>query len=107
MLSQTGASRLESDASHLIVDETEVSERIHLIIDIEVKPKEQSRVSLGNYDKTGSPRGFVIRVNPESEKDAIVTQITRLSLGQNGEYELILHIANYGDRSMGVEISRL
>ena len=72
---------------------------------IEVKEREQSHVSLGDYSASHPPKGFAIRITPDPEPDAIVTQITRLE--NDKEYELVLHIANYGDRTVSAEVWQL
>jgi hypothetical protein len=97
--------RLESDASHLIVNEDNIPKGLHPIGEIEIMPKEQPHISLGNYTPANRPKGFAIRIHPDPELDSIVTQIT--SLGDNNKYELVLHIANYGDAQVSAEVWRL
>jgi hypothetical protein len=94
--------RSESEASHLMIKVVKAMNNKHPIGEIEVKSKEQPHMSLGNYTATHPPKGFAIHISPDPEPDAIVTQITRL--GTDQEYELVLHIANYGNKTTSVEV---
>ena len=76
--------------------------------EIEIRPREQSRLSLGTFHKNKPPKGFVIDITPEPIEDSIVTQVTRLESGAGGaSEELILHIANYGDKTICAEVRQL
>lgn len=75
------------------------------IAEIEVNSKEQPHISLGNYAADNHPKGFAIYISPEPEAETVVTQIT--SLGTEEDYELVLHIANYGSESISAEVWRL
>jgi hypothetical protein len=97
--------RSESEASHLIVERPEVIKDTQPIGEIEVKAEEQPHISLGNYNTTHPPKGFAIHISPDSEPEAIITQITRLDSGE--EYELVLHIANYGNKTVSAEVWQL
>lgn len=94
--------RSESEVSHLIRKLPKAIEHTHPLIEIEVKSKEQPHMSLGNYRKEYPPKGFAIHISPDPEPDAIVTQITRLESEEG--FELVLHIANYGDRTVSAEV---
>jgi len=72
---------------------------------VEVKSKEQPRVSLGTFNDHNPPKGFAIHISPDPEPDAIVTQVTRLDDGE--DYELVLHIANYGNKTVSAEVWQL
>jgi hypothetical protein len=97
--------RSESEASHLIVKEFDSSKNTQPIGEIEVKSNEQPHISLGNYKAASPPKGFAIHINPDPEPETIITQIT--SLGTGDEYELVLHVANYGDKTVSAEVWRL
>lgn len=97
--------RSESEASHLIIKIDKTIESKQPIGEIEVKSKEQPHMSLGNYDATHPPKGFAIHTSPSPEPEAIIMQITRL--GTKEKYELLLHIANYSNRTVSVEVWRL
>lgn len=84
---------------------TKALDHKHPIGEIEVKPKEQPHMSLGNYSDEKPPKGFAVHVSPDPDPEAIVTQVTRLEDGSN--YELVLHIANYGNRTVSAEVWRL
>lgn len=95
--------RPQSDASYLLVKHGAVEKEP--IAEIEVKPREQSHISLGNFDSHHPPKGFAIHINPEPETEAITTQI--ISFGTDQEYELVLHIANYATKTISAEVWRL
>ena len=99
------ALRSEMDVSHLIKNSSSAVKGTHPIHEVEVKPKEQPHISLGNYSTIDPPKGFNIRFTPDPEPDSIVTQIT--SLGTEKEYELVLHIANYGNNTVSAEVWQL
>lgn len=96
---------LRSDAPHLTAEDAQTFKGARLVGEIEVRPKEQPRMSLGNYTPTNAPERFIARISPRPEFDAIVTQITQL--GSDKEYELVLHIANYGDTTICAEVWQL
>lgn len=67
-----------------------------------VEAHQQPHVSLGNFAQNHPPRGFSIHLKPDPEPDSIIVQTTRLDSEE--KYELILHIANYGDRAIKAEV---
>lgn len=93
--------RSELDASHLLFQH----EHHYLgksVGEVEIKSCDQVHMSLGNLNKTNTPKGYSVQITPNPESDTIVTQMT--SLGTDEEYELVLHIANYGDKTVSVEV---
>lgn len=96
--------RSESEASHLITL-TEVPLNRHPIGEIEVKSKEQPHMSLGNFSDTSIPKGFAIHISPDPEPGDIVTQVTQIGDGKH--YEMVLHIANYGNKTVSAEVWQL
>lgn len=94
--------RSESEASHLMTIVPKALNNRHPLGEIEVKSKEQPHMSLGNYSDANPPKGFVIHINPDPEPEAIVAQVTRLGYGDS--YELVLHIANYGNKTVSAEV---
>lgn len=94
--------------------EMEASQLLHqgddkqklLIAVLEIPPLDQTHISLGDYTLEHPPIGFAIEVSPDCEPDDIVAQITRLEAAFD-EYELILHVANYRDYPVSVEVFRL
>lgn len=94
--------RVELEMSHLL----EKYSRDHfsrLLAEVEIKPVEQTHISLGNYSRDQIPQGFALKLHPELSSDELVTQITKLE-HENGGYELVLHVANYGERTISIEI---
>lgn len=73
-----------------------------LIGEMEIRPGTQSHMSLGNFPPHRSPKGFCIKVDPDPEPDDLITQTTRLD--HKDKYELILHIANYGNKTLTAEV---
>lgn len=74
----------------------------YAMANIEVRPTEQPHVSLGEYTSNETPIGFALYIEPDPEPDAIVAQIMRVDSTKN--YELVLHVANYGNRTVNVEV---
>lgn len=77
-----------------------------LIGEIEVRPGEQPHMSLGNYVKSHLPKGFSISLQPDLQPDAVVAQVISVEVDE-GKYEYVLHIANYGDKTVCAEIRHL
>jgi hypothetical protein len=73
---------------------------------IEVKPGKQTHISLGDFTASNPPKGFSYEVTPKHETDAVVVQITRLG-AEFDKYELVLHVANYGDKTVNVDVAEL
>jgi len=96
--------RSESEASHLLTT-LEVPLKGHPIGEIEVKSKEQPHISLGNFSSASPPKGFAIHITPDPEPGDIVTQVTRI--GDEKHYEMVLHIANYGNKTVSAEVWQL
>lgn len=92
-----------SDTSGLILEDNGMKKS--LIAEIEVRSNEQPHMSLGTYTSVNPPKGFVIQITPDPEPETIVTHITRLETGS--EYELMLHIANYGGQTVSAEVWQL
>lgn len=97
--------RSESEASHLIKTVSKAIDDKHPIGEIEVQPREQPHMSLGNFTNANPPKGFAVHITPDPEPDTIVTQVTRL--GEDENYELVLHIANYGNKMVSAEVWEL
>lgn len=75
--------------------------------EIEVRPGEQSHISLGVFQEKERLKGFTTELTPEpQDEDAIVTHVARIEKENEG-YELILHIANYGNKTVSAEIRQL
>lgn len=70
---------------------------------LELKPRQQSHMSLGLFNPSKPAKGFLVNVSPDPNvSDSVVTQIT--SLGNARHYELILRVANYGDQKLQAEV---
>jgi len=93
-----------SDASQLL-QETDNGHEIPIAV-LEVNPLGQTYISLGEYILNRPPIGFSITITPDYEPDDVVAQITRIDAA-GGEFELVLHVANYGDKSLSVEVFRI
>ncbi len=70
---------------------------------LEVKSQEQPHMLLGEFTSSFPAKGFLIQIEPDPDStDSIVTQI--IKLGTENHYNLILHIANYGDKTVYAEV---
>lgn len=74
--------------------------------EVEVRPNEQCRMSLGIFNIKNPPEGFIARLMPEAQNDSIVMQIVSIK-PNNKVHELILHIANYGNSTISAEIRQI
>lgn len=93
------------NATHLIADGPR-SEAADLIEKIELKPTEQKRIPLGTYREDDPPKGFSVEITPDpNPAGSVLTEVT--SLGTTKQYKLILHITNYGIRTVSAEVWRL
>jgi hypothetical protein len=96
--------RREMEASQLL-RQGDDKQKLPIAV-LEIPPLDQTHISLGEYTREHPPIGFSIEVSPDYEPDDIVAQITRLEAAFD-VYELILHVANYRDNSVSVEVFRL
>jgi|GEM_PF-6991604 len=71
---------------------------------IEVYPKEHSHTSLGLFNVDTELEGFALEISPHTVKKSVAVQLTKLSAEYN-EHEFILHIANYSEQSINVDVS--
>ena len=94
--------RTEFEVTHLLRQYTQgLFDNILAVV--EVKPLEQTHISLGNYDSNHRPQSFALKLHPNQKDDELVAQITKLEL-ENGEYELVLHVANYSNKIISIEV---
>lgn len=93
---------IAADTSHLLVErQSQIFTK--LVGRLDLKPRDQQRISLGHFTAAHPAKGFSIALNPEQESsDAVVTHIT--PLGMANRYELILHITNYSDTAVSAEV---
>lgn len=96
--------RKELEASQFL-RESDNKQKLPLAV-LEIQPLDQSRISLGEYTLDHPPIGFAIEATPDYEPNDIMAQITRLGAAFD-EFELILHVANYRDKPIVVEVFRL
>lgn len=94
--------RTELDVSHLI-EQYSPKHFTNLVSEVEIKPVEQTHISLGNYTGKHNPQNFAIKPYPRVNEDELIMQITKLE-HENGEYELILHVANYSEKIISIEV---
>jgi hypothetical protein len=96
---------LDLNATHLISDAPR-SKQANLIEKIEVKPSEQRRILLGSFAGDNPPKGFSVEVTPDPNPiGSVLTEVT--SVGTSKRYKLVMHIANYGTRTISAEVWRL
>lgn len=89
-------------SSSLVIKKLLSPKSAYAMANIEVRPTEQPHVSLGEYTSSETPIGFALYIEPDPEPDAIVAQIMRV--GSTKSYELVLHVANYGNKTVNVEV---
>lgn len=81
-------------------------QRTKLLKEIEVEPYEQRRISLGRYAVDKRPKGFSLEFTPDPDPDgSMVTTMT--DLGTPKKHELILHIANYGSKTVKTTVRQI
>lgn len=96
---------LGMNATHLISDAPR-NKQATLIEKLDVKPGAQRRVALGKFDKDNPAKGFSIELKPDSvPADSVVTQVS--ALGTSNQYRLVMHIANYGTKTVSAEVRQL
>mgnify|MGYP007031181115 CR=1 FL=1 len=76
------------------------------IDEVDVQPGKQPHISLGKFKNAYQPKGFSIHLTPDPDDDAIATHVTSLQMDDE-TYELVLHIANYGNKTIHAEIWRM
>lgn len=81
------------DVSHLILRQAQGDGKS--IAEVEVKPKDQVRVLLGEFTPQNYPRGFSVEFTPHPD-NSMVSRVTSLESGDR--QKLILHIANFGEK---------
>lgn len=96
--------RKESETANLL--RPGASTKAHPDVIIEVNPGGQERVSLGDFTASNPPKGFSLEIAPDYDPETVVAQITRLGV-EFDKYELVLHVANYGDKTLNVEVAQL
>jgi len=71
---------------------------------VEVRPRQQARISLGVFDKNNSPKGFCVNLSPEPQDDGTVVSHVSAPQGRMEMYELTLQITNYGLEKIDAEV---
>ncbi len=67
--------------------------------ELSVKPEEQPRISLGVFGADHPAKGFSVELTPLPDpEESIVADV--LYVGSPKRYELLLHVANYGDKTV-------
>jgi hypothetical protein len=93
------------NSTHLISDLPH-SKESSCIKRIELKPTEQQRIPLGSFKEDNPPKGFSVEITPDpSPAGSVITEVT--SLGTTKQYKLVLHITNYGSRTISAEVWKL
>lgn len=71
-----------------------------------VEPQEQRYILLGKFTNKRPAKGFSIQVEPKPDPaESVETLIT--PLGSEKRYSLTLHVANYGNKAVSVEVWRM
>jgi len=70
---------------------------------LRVAPQQQARLSLGVYGTGRREKGFSVELKPASKSDdSVDTQI--LSVGSDQRHELVLDVANHGNRTVTADV---
>jgi len=71
--------------------------------EVKVEPYEQQHTSLGFFTRRSQLKGFAVELKPDPDpENSVVTQVTPLGSAQR--YELVLHVANYGNKTITANI---
>jgi hypothetical protein len=70
---------------------------------LRVKPRDQQHIHLGDYTTARLAKGFSISLTPEPEVPDMVTADV-ITVDKSDGYELVLHIANYGNTVIDAEV---
>lgn len=93
-----------ADVSHLLAKEQGWQHK--LLSKTTVKPKNQSKIILGEFAPDENIRGFVVSFDPQTDpKNAATTVITRLKSADKQRY--IMHIENFGLKEVIATIHQL
>jgi hypothetical protein len=91
------------DMSHLISDKKSAGQPL---AEVEVKPKDQVRILLGEFTSSNQPRGFSVEYSPNPDPDnSMVSRVTSLESAGADSQKLILHIANYGSKGTKAKVA--
>lgn len=70
---------------------------------LHVSPQQQLQLSLGYFGVDNPGKGFSVELEPDPEPlGSVVTEI--LSVGSTKQHELILNVANYGQRAVSAKV---
>ena len=93
------------DVSSLIIANA-TADHSRAVCNIEVRPHEQLKASLGDFFEAEPLLGFTFQVTPSPPEDAMVTRLARLRI-DDARYELVLQLANYSAMALDVEVRQL
>ncbi len=71
---------------------------------LDVKPRQQSRLSLGLFSADNPAKGFCVHLTPEPEDPESITSHIATPMGRMSTYELTLQITNYGAERISAEV---
>jgi hypothetical protein len=96
---------LRLNATHLISD-TPRSKMASFIEKVELEPTDRRRILLGSFTSNNPPKGFSIEITPDPNPEgSVLTEVT--SLGTSKRYKLVMHITNYGVKTVSTEVWQL
>lgn len=76
------------------------------IAEAKIKPRMHPSFLLGTFTAENPPTGFSISIHPDPKPaGSVITRVART--GSDDNYRLILHVANNGDKTIGVAIHHL
>jgi hypothetical protein len=78
------------------------------ICEIQLKPKERSRIPLGEFDLGQGFKGLSIEIIPDPDPDnSVEARIIQVGSGERSTYKLLLHIANHGNKAVTAVVSQV
>lgn len=103
----TSISHTESDASQLLSFDSSITSTRNILGEVEVRAGHQEKLILGTFQDHEKIGGFSLSINPSQDDDSIVAQLTQLRHDDSDLYEFVLHLANYSEVTISVEIRAL
>lgn len=102
---QAPAVNLQLDATRLLYHVDVNSDHQHdtYIGEVKVEPYGQPHMPLGHFTPASRLKGFTIELTPDPDPEgSIVAHV--MALGEANNYELVLHVANYGTKTVTARV---
>lgn len=98
--------RKQTDNNDLNGESTNLAKNEALIQTIDIKPGEQRRITLGNFDTDNPTKGFSVEFKPSPKPaNSVVSEVSTLSKSKH--YEMVMDIINHGTKAVNAEVRQL